>query len=60
MLTILQVLTLAAGFLLPWSIGGIVSFSKQGNIRSRNLCILGLLACAAIIAVTAAITAMIA
>jgi len=59
MLTILQVLTLASAFLLPWSIGGIVTFSKQGNVRPRNLCVLGLVVCLLIIAVTVAMTAMI-
>ena len=56
MLAILQVLTLAAAFLLPWLIGGLVKFSKEERIRERNLTLIGLAWGAVIIALTVWLT----
>ncbi|MBQ4354521.1 MAG: hypothetical protein IJC71_06475 [Clostridia bacterium] len=40
MLTVLQYLALLAAFFLPWTIGGMVKFQKQGDAKKRNLCAL--------------------
>ena len=56
MLTILQILTLAAAFILPWAAGGTVKFHKEGNEKARNISILGIFVCAVIIALTVYLT----
>lgn len=52
MLIVLQYLALAAAFFLPWTIGGIVKFQKDGNTRSRNMCVIALIGCAAVAVLT--------
>ena len=56
MLTVLQVLTLVSAFFLPWTIGGLVKFQKEGKDRARNLAVIGLILCTVIIALTVWLT----
>ncbi len=56
MLTILQALTLVSGFFLPWTIGGLVKFHKEGKEKARNLAVAGLVLCCVIISLTVWLT----
>ena len=56
MLAILQILTLVAAFFLPWTIGGLVKFTKDGKLKARNLAIIGLVLSCVIIGLTVYLT----
>jgi len=53
MLTLLQYFALISAFFLPWLIGGVVKFQKDGDEKKRNVCILVLIVCASVIGLTA-------
>ncbi|MGN1345781.1 MAG: hypothetical protein ACI4V1_03290 [Eubacteriales bacterium] len=52
MLYVLQYLSLLAALSLPFSVGGIVRFTKSGERKKRALCCALLAAAAVILAVT--------